>query len=1248
MAKSVAIRLATEGKAQVKNDFAEIAQSGEVSARRLAATYDEQVKAAERAAERAARTAEKIAAIAPQTPMQMQVNSAVGSNVRYQSASGGIAGDFEGSARRSAAAMKDLIAEEERLEQRTRALLSAIDPVWAAQDRFNREMAEAKALLDAGRISTEQYAAASVRAKAGVDAVANAQGRGAQMSGLARAGYQQLSYQVGDVTQQLAMGVNPAVVFGQQMNQVVQALMLIGDASNGAARGTETVSRTSDAATRATIAQVVATDSLRSATQSAVTPIAAVAGAAAAEAEALGAATGASTSNTSATAGNATAHRASATAMGQSAAAAGADAVAQGADAAATGANTVATSGLSAAKARLLTFMAGPWGAAVIGGVTVLGLLASKMEWTGDAVDKATEKLVKQAKEAETTRLAEERYSHSQDGVRKAILDTVAAREKALESSRTAAEQANIAAKENLKEELSIRKRTIAQLEWVKALLDAQRARASGPTQAGEIAALGLPQLQAAHDDLAKRLADQNSLVVKAEAELNATRADLADEAAKRAIDPVEQIKRKYEGPDGLIEQAKKKARAEGQVTAELTAQLTLLRQQEATEIKRAQEQQRARSDSSATRFTAPLRSMNVTHPFGERRGNRSHGGVDLDTPVGTTAYADADGVVRHKNDPNGYGRYIELDHGRGVKSRYGHLSSFLVPDGTRVQQGAPIALTGGEKGALGAGNSSAAHLHYEVRKGGKPVNPIGGAFGIDPLAANSGGGENRAETLRRQAEAMEASAKGALALAEAYLKSGEAAVRAEAQREGATDAIRSGAEAEAQVRRQLNLDISEGAAQGAKAVAGMREETSARATINDGVSTGAIAVADMNRALSDEAALRPLLKLQALAQGEALTTLTKVIEAYRKALADAHNEEARGQALAAIDASAKRIEDIRAMIPLVGDPAAREIEEARRSAIREADAKGLKPTDIERTDLIDSRVDEARAEQALRRAEYVAGAKRDGEDSVALLRLELELLGESDKTRERSLRRLAYELELNRELGPEYAEQINELLRRAEVEESLRSEIEKTRDSLEEARQIGESFVDTLFDPRNWKDWGDLGKRILNDLAEDMIRLAILNPIKNELFGQNNPTASGVFSALGQLFGGSGGSQGGDAGAAGAGFWDSLGSAFGSANAMGTEYFSGGLTRINENGDELVELPRGAKIRTAAETRRLLAANDTGMTIRPTWNIDARGADSAAIMRLERMMADYSDQFGENVVAAVNDGIARRMIVAG
>lgn len=216
---SVAIRLGTEGKAQVKNDFREIGDAGDAAAKRLSATYEAQSAAAERALERAQRTAAKIAAIAPQTSMQMRINDTVGTGF----------GQHEGSARASAMAFQEIARAEAELEQRTRALLAAIDPVWAAQQRFNAEILEAKTLLDAGRISTEQYAAAELRAKESLEAVAVAQQRTNQTTGLMRAGYQQLGFQVQDITQQMALGISPMVILAQQGGQTAQALTLLGD-----------------------------------------------------------------------------------------------------------------------------------------------------------------------------------------------------------------------------------------------------------------------------------------------------------------------------------------------------------------------------------------------------------------------------------------------------------------------------------------------------------------------------------------------------------------------------------------------------------------------------------------------------------------------------------------------------------------------------------------------------------------------------------------------------------------------------------------------------------------------------------------------------------------------------------------------------------------------------------------------------------------------------------------------------------
>jgi murein DD-endopeptidase MepM/ murein hydrolase activator NlpD len=139
-----------------------------------------------------------------------------------------------------------------------------------------------------------------------------------------------------------------------------------------------------------------------------------------------------------------------------------------------------------------------------------------------------------------------------------------------------------------------------------------------------------------------------------------------------------------------------------------------------------------------------PVReSVNFTSGFGVRsdpfRGRAAmHGGIDLAGPIGTPIYATADGLVAKAEwNSGGYGNLVEINHGQGIETRYGHLSRFVARSGQRVRRGDLIGYMGS------TGRSTGSHLHYEVRIDGRAVNPIPFMQSNEALAA-----------IQRQAEA--------------------------------------------------------------------------------------------------------------------------------------------------------------------------------------------------------------------------------------------------------------------------------------------------------------------------------------------------------------------------------------------------------------------------------------------------------------------------------------------------------------
>lgn len=126
------------------------------------------------------------------------------------------------------------------------------------------------------------------------------------------------------------------------------------------------------------------------------------------------------------------------------------------------------------------------------------------------------------------------------------------------------------------------------------------------------------------------------------------------------------------------------------------------------------------------TVLRSPLNFARVTSFFGNRRHPitrryRSHTGVDYGAPTGTPVSAIADGTVQMARWNGGYGKFVQIRHSGALVSCYGHLSSFGagIASGRRVRQGQVIGRVGS------TGLSTGPHLHFEVRQGGRPVNPL-------------------------------------------------------------------------------------------------------------------------------------------------------------------------------------------------------------------------------------------------------------------------------------------------------------------------------------------------------------------------------------------------------------------------------------------------------------------------------------------------------------------------------------------
>jgi len=122
-----------------------------------------------------------------------------------------------------------------------------------------------------------------------------------------------------------------------------------------------------------------------------------------------------------------------------------------------------------------------------------------------------------------------------------------------------------------------------------------------------------------------------------------------------------------------------------------------------------------------------------ITSYFGYRyhpilHFTRFHAGLDIGASWGSPIVAAGDGRVVAAGWAGGYGREVQIAHGSGIVSLYGHMSEIVAQPGSFVRQGQVIGYVGS------SGLSTGPHVHFEVRMGGTPVNPLGVRFSSAPV----------------------------------------------------------------------------------------------------------------------------------------------------------------------------------------------------------------------------------------------------------------------------------------------------------------------------------------------------------------------------------------------------------------------------------------------------------------------------------------------------------------------------------
>ena len=152
--------------------------------------------------------------------------------------------------------------------------------------------------------------------------------------------------------------------------------------------------------------------------------------------------------------------------------------------------------------------------------------------------------------------------------------------------------------------------------------------------------------------------------------------------------------------------------------TVELASAINTAEQQ--IEVTYAEQEKIKSCTLDGVYFSVQPVSGHITSRFGANESIRdhTHKGMDIAAPKGTPIKAAASGTITYAGWMSGYGYLVRISHGNGIETYYGHCSKLYVSKGDTVEAGDTIAAVGS------TGNSTGNHLHFEIRKNGKQVNP--------------------------------------------------------------------------------------------------------------------------------------------------------------------------------------------------------------------------------------------------------------------------------------------------------------------------------------------------------------------------------------------------------------------------------------------------------------------------------------------------------------------------------------------